>query len=81
MRKSILIILIILCCNWNAFADKNVEYQNFRKEWKFQGFSTIKYGSNIANDDNSFLYATCIDDRLPTEVYCNVTIDTPVSRW
>uniref|UniRef100_A0ABD2X2K2 Uncharacterized protein n=1 Tax=Trichogramma kaykai TaxID=54128 RepID=A0ABD2X2K2_9HYME len=68
-------------CAASSASTKNVEYQNFRKDWRIAGANvTVKYGSKIIADDNSFMYAVCGNDKLPAEIHCNVTIDQPVEK-
>ncbi|XP_023314202.1 uncharacterized protein LOC106651982 [Trichogramma pretiosum] len=69
-------------CAASSASTKNVEYRNFRKDWRIAGANvTVKYGSKIIADDNSFMYAVCGNDKLPSEIHCNVTIDQPLEKW
>ncbi|XP_003427797.1 uncharacterized protein LOC100678658 [Nasonia vitripennis] len=57
------------------------EHRNFKKEWKFHRKALFRYGRHIASEANSFLFAVCSEDKLPREMNCNVTIDTPILPW
>ncbi|XP_011495179.1 PREDICTED: uncharacterized protein LOC105360086 [Ceratosolen solmsi marchali] len=78
VNKSLLILATILYAQ--SFTQA-LENRSFKKEWTFQGYRVFKYSRDIATDDNSFLYAVCTEDKLPAEMNCNVTIETPILPW
>jgi hypothetical protein len=72
---------MILAILYAPLFTRALENRSFKKEWKYQGYRVFKFGRDIATDDNSFLYAVCAEDKLPAEMNCNVTIETPILPW